>query len=266
MRLLFLGDIVGEPGRRLLAEQLPRLREELGLNWVIANGENAAAGSGITGKMALEILAYGVDGLTLGDHLWDQRGFSEEIGALERVCRPANLPVQNPGRRFLVMESGGVRLGVATVLGRTFMKTHADCPLLAADALIEELRPQCDALLIEIHAEATSEKVGLGWYLDGRVLGVVGTHTHVPTADARVLPRGTAYQTDAGMCGPYQSVIGREIEPILGKMLDGMPRRWPVATGDARLCGTLIDFDPSDGLATSCQRFEWAEEAQPAHA
>lgn len=263
MRLLFIGDIVGAPGRAIVTQNLPRLREELGLDIVIANGENAAAGAGITAKLAGELLAVGVDAITLGDHVWDQKGFSAEIDGLERVCRPANLPDSAPGRRSLVVESKGFRLGLATVLGRTFMKLPAEDPLRTADALLHEAKRDCDAFFLEVHAEATSEKIALGWYLDGRALAVCGTHTHVPTADASVLPRGTAYQTDAGMTGPYESVLGREIQPILAKLLDGLPRRWPVATGDVRLCGTLIDFDPNDGLATHCEAFAYRPENPP---
>ena len=255
MRLLFIGDIVGSPGREVVARRLPELRAELGLDLVIANAENSAAGAGMSAKIAPELLANGVDAITLGDHVWDVKGFAGEIDGLEKVCRPANLSPNAPGRRFLVVEADGFRLGVATILGRTFMKVPADDPYRAADALLKELAPQCDAVFVEMHAEATSEKIAMGWYLDGRALGVVGTHTHVPTADARVLPRGTAYHTDAGMTGPYESVLGREIQPILAKLLDGLPRRWPVAQGDVRLCGTLIDFDPAGNYATRCETF-----------
>ena len=254
MRLLFLGDIVGKPGRMAVTQNLPRLRQDLGLDFVVANGENAAGGSGITTAIANELTEAGVDGITLGDHVWDQRGFAEEIDRLEKVCRPANLAPQCPGRRFLVIENDGVRLGVYTLLGRSFMRMQADCPFRAADALDRELRDFCDVRMIEVHAETTSEKIALGWYLDGRAALVVGTHTHVPTADAAILPRGTAYHTDAGMTGPYESVLGREIQPILLKYLDGMPRRWPIATGDIRLCGTLVDFDPREGYATEVRQ------------
>lgn len=256
MRILFIGDIVGQCGRDFVRQQVPLLRESLGLDFVVANGENAAAGSGITANIANSLTENGVDAITLGDHIWDQRGFSEQIDSLEKVCRPANLPPENPGRRYLVVENAkGQKLGIFTVLGRTFMKTNADCPFRCADALIAELAPQCNAILAEIHAETTSEKVAMGWYLDGRASLVVGTHTHIPTADATVLPRGTAYQTDAGMSGPYHSILGRQIEPIIARFLDGMPRRWPVAEGDIRLCGTLVDIDDATGAATHCQVF-----------
>lgn len=262
MRILFIGDIVGQCGRQFVCEQVPLLRQSLGLDFIVANGENAAAGSGITTKIANELIAAGVDAVTLGDHVWDQRGFADQIDGLEKVCRPANLPRDNPGRPFLVVENAaGLRLGIFTVLGRTFMKTLTDCPFRTADAVLEVLAPQCDAVLAEAHAETTAEKVALGWYLDGRAALIVGTHTHIPTADATILPRGSGYHTDAGMSGPYQSVLGREIEPILGRFLDGLPRRWPVAEGDVRLCGTLVDFDLEARAATRCEQLTISKDA-----
>lgn len=264
MRILFIGDIVGECGRTFVRQQVPLLRESLALDFVVANAENAAGGAGITANIANQLIQSGIDAITLGDHIWDQRGFAEQIDGLERVCRPANLPRENPGRTALVVENAkGQKLGIFTVLGRTFMKTNADCPFRTADALITTLAPQCDAILAEIHAETTSEKVAMGWYLDGRVSLVVGTHTHIPTADATVLPRGTAYHTDAGMSGPYHSILGRQIEPIIGRFLDGMPRRWPVAEGDVRLCGTLVDIDDSTFAATRCEVWSVRADAAP---
>lgn len=256
MRVLFLGDIVGKPGRAFVKAQVPALREELQLDFVVANAENASAGAGLTGAIAGELTDAGLDGLTLGDHIWDQRGFADEIGTLASVCRPANLPPENPGRTFMVLENNGLKLGVFTVLGRAFMKLQADCPFRCADRMVKQLEDKgCDAILAEIHAETTSEKVAFGWYLDGRAQLVVGTHTHIPTGDATILPRGTAYQTDAGMSGPYESILGREIQPILLKFLDGMPRRWPVAENDVRLCGTLVEIDPAQKTATKCEQF-----------
>jgi len=254
-KLLFIGDIVGRPGRNIVREQLPRLREELGLDFVVANGENAAAGSGITSVIVKELLDAGVDAITLGDHVWDQRGFDKEIGALDRICRPANLPTQCPGKTFLVVEKNGVRLGICTLLGSAFMKIEADSAFHMVDALHEKMKSECDALLVEVHGEATSEKVAMGWYMDGRATLVAGTHTHIPTADEIVLPRGTAYITDVGMTGPYASVLGREINGVLGRFLDGMPRRWEIATDDVRLCGCIVEFTPK-GMATSISRVD----------
>jgi metallophosphoesterase (TIGR00282 family) len=245
LKLLFIGDIVGRPGRDIVAERLPKLRAEHGLDFVIANAENAAAGAGITGAIAKSILESGVDAITLGDHVWDQRGWENEIGQMERVCRPANLPPSNPGWDHLIIEQRGFRLAVFTVLGRTYMGLKADCPFLCADRMIEQLKAQADAIIVEIHAEATSEKQAMGWHLDGRVTAVLGTHTHVPTADARVLPKGTAFICDVGMTGPYASVLGREVNPVVAKFLDGMPRRFEVATGDVRLSGALVEIGAS---------------------
>ncbi len=245
LKLLFIGDIVGRPGRDILAEKLPRLRTEHGLDFVIANGENAAAGAGITDTIAKSILGCGVDAITLGDHVWDQRGWENEIGQVEHVCRPANLPKSNPGWDHLIIEQRGFRVAVFTVLGRTFMGMKADCPFLCADRMIEQLKGQADAIIVEIHAEATSEKIALGWHLDGRVTAVLGTHTHVPTADARVLPKGTAFMCDVGMTGPYAGVLGREVAPVVAKFLDGMPRRFEVATEDVRISGAMIEISPA---------------------
>jgi metallophosphoesterase (TIGR00282 family) len=245
LKLLFIGDIVGRPGRDIIAERVRKIRTEHGIDFVIANGENSAAGSGITGTIARSILESGVDAITLGDHVWDQRGWESEITQIERVCRPANLPRSNPGWDHLIIESRGFRVAVFTVLGRHFMGIKADCPFLCADRMIEQLKAQADAIIVEIHAEATSEKQALGWHLDGRVTAVLGTHTHVPTADACILPKGTAFMCDVGMTGPYASVIGREIEPVVGKFLDGLPRRFEIATEDVRISGALLEIEAS---------------------
>jgi metallophosphoesterase (TIGR00282 family) len=253
LKLLFIGDIVGRPGREIVADQIPRLRREHALDFVIANGENAAAGAGITGAIARSLLESGVDAITLGDHVWDQRGWENEIIELDRVCRPANLPKSNPGWDHVIIEKRGFRVGVFTVLGRTFMGLKADCPFLCADRMIAQLRGQCDAIVVEIHAEATSEKQALGWHLDGRVTAVLGTHTHVPTADARVLPKGTAFMCDVGMTGPYASVLGREVPPVIAKFLDGMPKRFEVATEDVRLSGALVEISASSARANKIE-------------
>jgi 2',3'-cyclic-nucleotide 2'-phosphodiesterase len=245
LKLLFIGDIVGRPGREIIAEKLLRYRTEQGLDFVIANGENAAAGAGITGAIARSLLECGIDAITLGDHVWDQRGWETEISEIDRVCRPANLPSSCPGWDHVIVAARGFRIGVFTVLGRSFMGMKADCPFQAADRMIEQLRAQTDAIIVEIHAEATSEKLAMGWHLDGRVTAVVGTHTHVPTADATVLPKGTAFICDVGMTGPYASVLGREVRPVIARFMDGMPRRFEVATEDVRLSGALIEIGAS---------------------
>ncbi len=252
-KLLFIGDIVGRPGREILRRRLAEFREAEGLDFIVANAENAASGSGITAVIVNELLGYGVDAITLGDHIWDQRGFDREIVELEKVCRPANLPRQCPGRDFVVVEKAGVRLGVTSLLGGAFMKVEADSAFHMVDEYLARVKDSCDALLIDMHAEATSEKIAMGWYMDGRATLVAGTHTHIPTADERILPHGTAYITDVGMTGPYESVLGREVPAVLGRFLDGMPRKWEVAGGDVRLCGCIVEFTPK-GMAKSISR------------
>lgn len=247
-RILFIGDVVGRPGRKFLIDRIGRLKEDHRVDFAIANGENAAAGAGITGKIARELLAAGVDGITLGDHVWDQKGLAAEIDQIEGLCRPANLPEICPGRKFVILEKDGFRLAVFTVLGRTFMAPR-ECPFAEANRLATDLAGAADAVVAEFHGEATSEKLAFGRYLDGRVAAVVGSHTHVPTADATVLAGGTAYITDVGMTGPHDSILGRQVEPVVAKFLDGMPRRFEVADGDVRISGVLIDIHERTGLA-----------------
>jgi metallophosphoesterase (TIGR00282 family) len=223
------------------------------VDFVIANGENAAAGSGITAAIAQSLREAGVDAVTLGDHVWDQKGFESDIKGLDFVCRPANLPPSNPGRDHLIIERNGFRLLIFTVLGRSFMGLKADCPFLCADALLQRLAGQYDGAFVEIHAEATSEKQAMGWHLAGRATAVLGTHTHVATADAAVLRGHTAFMCDVGMTGPHESVLGRMIEPVIGRFLDGMPRRYEIATGDNRLSAALVEFS-TNGQATA---IEW---------
>ena len=257
MKILVLGDIVGRPGRNLLMERLPQIREELGIDLVVANGENAAAGAGITGKIVHQLCDGGVDGITLGDHTWDQKIFLGEIDELDKICRPANFPPDVPGKDRLILEVGSQRVGVFTVLGQNFMKVKADCPFRTADRMIEELEPETDLILVEIHGEATSEKIALGWYLDGRAALLFGTHTHVPTADAEVLPKGMAYISDLGMSGPYRGVIGRDTESVIGRFLDGIPRRFPVAEEDVRLSGVVLQWDEVSGRASEIEHAFW---------
>jgi len=253
LKLLFIGDIVGKPGREVVETKLAGLRRERGIDFVVANAENAAAGAGITGTIARSLLSSGVDAITLGDHVWDQRGWENEIGEMDHVCRPANLPASNPGWDHVVIEARGFKVAVFTVLGRQYMNLKAEDPFACADRMVERLKGQADAILVEIHAEATSEKQALGWHLDGRVTAVLGTHTHVPTADAAVLPRGTAFMCDVGMTGPYTSVLGREVAPVIARFMDGMPRRFEVATADVRISAALIEIDPSMARATGIE-------------
>lgn len=242
-RILFLGDLVGRPGREAVVRHLAEIRDREAVDFVIVNGENAAGGSGITTVIAKELEAAGVDAITLGDHCWDQRGFETEIKELPFVCRPFNLLPGSPGAPWLVVERDGFRLGVVTLLGQELMKIRAETGFHRIGAVLEEMAGGCDAIVVEHHAETTSEKVALGWFLDGRVAAVLGTHTHVPTADARRLPRGTGYITDVGMCGPYDSVIGREIAPVLGRFMDGMPRKFTIAEANVWLRGALVTVE-----------------------
>lgn len=259
-RILFLGDIVGRAGREAIYSRLRGIREELGADLVVANGENAAGGAGITAEIAEALRAAGVDGITLGDHCWDQRGFDKLIDGLSYVCRPMNLLPGCPGASHLILETDGFRLGVLTVLGQQLVKISSQPGFPLIDAYLERLRGECDTVLVEMHVETTSEKVAMGWYLDGRVAAVVGTHTHIPTADARRLPRGTGYLTDAGMCGPYDSVLGRDMAPILGRFLDGMPRKFTVAEDNVKICGALIGVEPGKRACRSFERVEFAVE------
>ena len=251
---------MGRPGRAFLKTHLNGIRKRLNVDLVFANGENAAGGAGITAKTADEIRKAGVDAITLGDHVWDQMNFDREIDQLEFVCRPANLPASNPGRDYLVLNSADFRVGLFTVLGRTFMGPKVACPFETADRLIEKLKSETDAIVVEIHAETTSEKEAIGWHLDGRVNLVFGTHTHVPTADGRILKGGTAYQSDLGMTGPRESVLGREIEPCIGRFVDGLPRKCPVAQGDVGTQGCVLEIDTDSGAARSFERVEIRED------
>lgn len=253
MKVLILGDIVGRPGRNFLKDQLEDFKQANQIKLIIANGENAAGGAGITAKTAKEILVSGVDAITLGDHVWDQMNFNREIDDLQYVCRPANLPDSNPGRDRLIIEKGGLKIGIFTVLGRTFMGPKVSCPFQTASKMVQDLDAQTDIIIAEIHAETTSEKEAMGWHLDGKVSMVFGTHTHVPTADGRILKKGTAYQSDVGMTGPRESVLGRDIDACLGRFIDGMPRKCPVATEDVGMQGCIVDFDVKSGYPNSIE-------------
>lgn len=255
-RILFIGDIFGQPGRRIVKEKLPELVKEFNPDLTLANGENAAAGFGITPPLAEELLGLGIAVLTSGNHIWDKKEIIPYLKDLtnKRLLRPANYPALAPGQGlFIGRDSSGVPYAVLNLQGRVFMAS-LDCPFRAADALLAAIPPEVKIRIVDVHAEATSEKMALGWYLDGRVTAVVGTHTHVPTADETVLPKGSAYITDLGMSGPYDSVIGVEKESVIKKFLDQMPARFDVAKGETRLCGVLIEAEKETGRALSIQR------------
>jgi metallophosphoesterase (TIGR00282 family) len=257
LNILFIGDVVGDPGRRAIAAHVGGLRSEGRIDFCIANAENAAGGFGLTREVADELFALGVDVLTGGNHTWDKKEILDFIDREPRILRPANYPPGVPGARSGVfIASSGARVGVLSLMGRVFMPI-TDCPFRCADELVPILRAETPTIIVDIHAEATSEKVAMGWYLAGRVSAVVGTHSHVPTADERVLPGGTAYLTDAGMTGPYDSVIGVEKEIAIKRFLTQTPRRFITATGDPRLSGAIITIDDVTGRASAIERIHW---------
>ena len=254
MKLLFIGDIVGRPGRMALASRLGRLVDRHSVDLVIANGENAAAGFGLTLEVARELFDQGVDVMTSGNHIWDKREIFEQLESDPRLLRPANYPPGLPGRGSgIYRTAAGVAVGVVNLEGRVFMN-NLDCPFRAADALVEELRRETPIILVDFHAEATSEKVALGHYLDGRVSAVVGTHTHIQTADEHILPGGTAYLTDAGMTGSRDSVIGIRKELSIERFLTQLPVRFDVAKKEPILCGLLVEVDEETGRAVAVER------------
>jgi metallophosphoesterase (TIGR00282 family) len=248
-KILFIGDVVGEPGRRALAKVLPLLRDEHEPDFVVVNGENAAGGMGITPATADEIFAAGADAITLGNHTYRHREIYPYLDAGKPIVRPANQHPSNPGRGWTIVENGAVRLGVINLIGQ-FGMDHEGNPWDCADRIIREIGRDCDLLLVDMHAEMTSEKVVTGLYLDGRVTAVLGTHTHVPTADARVLPGGTAYCTDVGMTGSRAGVIGVVKEAIITRLRTGLPQRFDSAKGDEFVMGVVVESD-RDGHATA---------------
>ena len=252
-RILFFGDVVGTPGIDGLKSALPQLRDELKVDFVIVNGENSAGGRGVTEKSATKIFNLGVDAITNGNHTYSHRDVYPYLDSEPRIVRPANFPIGNPGRGSTVVERDGVRLGVINLSGQ-FALHAARSPLVEIEALLPKLKAKCDLILVDFHAEATSEKVALGWFLDGRVCAVVGTHTHVPTADARVLPAQTAYITDVGMTGSRESVIGVKREQAIERFLTMMPVRFETATQDVWINAVLIEACVETGLAKSIEQ------------
>lgn len=257
LRILCLGDIVGRPGRQIVHQKLPQLVREHAVDLVIANAENIAGGSGITANLFQKIRSYGVDVVTLGDHAFRKNDVFSMLDASERIVRPANLASAAPGRTHtIVTTNSGVQVAVFCLLGRIYMNLPADDPFATADRILEQLPRGVKVRVCDMHAEATSEKVGMGHWLDGRCSVVFGTHTHVPTADARVLSGGTAFISDLGMCGPYDSILGRRKDRVLKYMTTAIPQAFEVATMDVRLCGVLAEIDPQTGRALSMRRIE----------
>jgi 2',3'-cyclic-nucleotide 2'-phosphodiesterase len=263
LKILFIGDIFGRPGRTIVKDRLPELRKQHAPDLVIANCENAAAGFGITPPLAEELFDLGIDVMTTGNHVWDKREIIEYFQMADgnphsparRLLRPANFPQNLPGWGVYEGQKNGVAYAVMNFQGRVFMGSSDD-PFRYADRLLEQIKSNSDSkiIFVDFHAEATSEKVAFGWYLDGRVTAVVGTHTHIPTADETVLPKGTAYITDVGMTGPFDSVIGVKKESVVEKFLSGMPARFEAAIGDVRLCAVVVECDDQSGRATSIER------------
>jgi hypothetical protein len=254
IRILFLGDIVGEPGRAAVIGRVPVFLRERGVDFVIANGENAAAGRGITAKLAIDLLRAGVAVITTGDHVWDQKETRDYIPTEPRLLRPINYPPGTPGGGSVVLETAKGKVAVMNAQGRTFMQPALENPFMVAKAEAEGLRAETPVIFVDFHAETTSEKIALARHLDGLVSAVVGTHTHVQTADERILPGGTAFLCDAGMCGPDDSILGREAGPIIQRFVDCMPTAMPVAKSPTRLCGAMIDIDASTGRALAIER------------
>ncbi len=256
VRILYIGDIFGRPGRRVLKERMPELVSEYAPDLVLANGENAAAGFGITPPLVDELLALGISVLTTGNHIWDRKEIFPYLAehADGPLLRPANYPPQVPGRGMFVGRTPeGLEYAVINLQGRVFMPS-IDCPFRTVDALLESVPESVKIRFVDMHAEATSEKLAMGWYLDGRVTAMVGSHTHVPTADEKILPGGTAYITDLGMTGPFDSVIGIDKDIAIRKFLSQLPDRFEVAKGDVQLCGVLVEADAATGRAVSIQR------------
>lgn len=254
-KILFVADVVGHPGREAVKAILPRLREELNPDLAVVNGENAAAGFGLTAKLVAELRDSGADVITTGNHVFAQKEFVTELPTLERVLRPANYPPDAPGKGSCVVEAGGQQVLVMNLMGRIFTAENLDDPFRAADAILAEHK-DVRIVFCDMHAEATSEKNAMGWHLDGRASAVVGTHTHIPTADGRVLPGGTAYVTDVGMVGPRDGCIGMDKDVVLKRFLTGVPNRFVVASGIVTFNSVLVTISTPSGRATSIQRID----------
>ncbi|NEU29297.1 TIGR00282 family metallophosphoesterase [bacterium LRH843] len=255
MRILFIGDVVGAPGRNMITEYTSKLKQHYKPTITIINGENAASGKGITEKIYKGFLDSGAQVVTLGNHAWDNRDIFEFIDDAKALIRPANFPEGTPGNGYTFVKVNDIEIAVVNVMGRTFLPA-IDCPFRKMDEIINNIKKRTPYIFVDFHAEATSEKQAMGWYLDGRVSAVVGTHTHVQTSDERILPNGTAYLTDVGMTGPYDGILGVDREPVLKKFLTTMPVRFEVAKGREQLNGVVIDLHPKTGLAKSIKRIQ----------
>lgn len=261
MKILMIGDIVGKGGRKAVMELVPKLRREYKVDFCIANGENMAGGGGITRKCINSLLQVSIDVITSGDHIWDQREFVDNIKEYFKVLRPANVDPRQPGKGFGIYRLGeDTQIAVINLVGRTFMKFQSDCPFRCAETIIADVRKRTPNIIVDFHAEATSEKIAMGRFLDGKVTAVLGTHTHVPTADEQIFSGGTAFLCDVGMVGSRESVLGRAIEPVVQKFSTGMPARFTVVEKNIRLNAVLVDFDETTGIARSIERIvrDWS--------
>src|ERR1700716_1126904 len=263
LTVLFLGDVVGEPGRNAVIARLPELKEQHGLDFIVVNGENAAGGRGITGKIAIDLLRAGVSVVTTGDHVWDQKDILSFIDTEPRLLRPLNYPAGAPGSGSIVLETAKGKIGVINVQARTFMQPILENPFRAMEDAVAKMREETANIIVDLHGETTSEKIAMGRFLDGKVSAVLGTHTHVQTADEQIFPGGTAFLCDAGMCGPVNSILGRAIDPILNRFISNLPASFPVAGGEVRMRGALIEIDETNGRALRIRR---VDEAGPSKA
>jgi len=256
LNVLFLGDVVGEPGRSAVIARLPELKSKHALDFVVVNGENAAGGRGITGKITIDLLRAGVSVITTGDHIWDQKEILSFIDTEPRLLRPVNYPEGAPGSGSIVLETAKGKIGVLNVQGRTIMQPILENPVRAAEAAVMKMREETGNIIVDVHGETTSERIAMGRFLDGKVSAVIGTHTHVQTADEQIFPGGTAFMCDAGMCGPVNSILGRAIDPILNRFISNLPASFPVAGGEVRLRGALIEIDETTGRAVRISRVD----------
>jgi len=256
LTILFLGDVVGEPGRKAVIARLPQLKEQHGIDFTIVNGENAAGGRGITGKITIELLRAGVSVITTGDHVWDQKDVVAFLNLEPRLLRPVNYPAGAPGGGSIVLATAKGKVGVINVQCRTFMQPILENPFHAVEAAVTKMREETKNIVVDVHGETTSEKIALGRFLDGKVSAVIGTHTHVQTADEQIFPGGTAFMCDAGMCGPVNSILGRAIEPIMNRFISNLPASFPVAGGEVRLRGALIEVDETTGCGVRIVRVD----------
>ncbi|MFT5170146.1 MAG: metallophosphoesterase (TIGR00282 family) [Candidatus Omnitrophota bacterium] len=257
MNILCLGDVVGKPGRSALNESLKALKEELAIDFTVVNAENAAGGAGVTTRIAKQFLHVGCDVLTLGDHTWDQRDLESYLDTADSVVRPINFPEGTPGKGYCIKElDNGIKVGVVNVMGNVFMKYNLPCPFRALEKIAAEIRKVTPIIVVDMHAETTSEKVAIGHFIDGKVSVLVGTHTHIQTADEKVLPNGTAYITDLGMTGPYDSVIGQRKDRIIKRFLTSMPTKFQVAENDVIIHGIVATVDEKTGKATAIKRVQ----------